>query len=316
MSVLTCFGELLIDMLPNGNGGFDPIAGGAPANVAVGFKKLGGESRFVGGLSDDEFGKQLRKTLADYQVDTQHLLDVPGHATALALVQLDAQGERKFSFYRDNTADLCFPLSAVKAIEWPINGIFHLCSNTLTTDYSAYVTLAMLSAAKHHQQLISFDINLRLNLWHDVSLLPDRVEQLFQYCDILKFSKEELDYLAAASNQTPSSYIARLFSSFSLRVVIVSNGGEAVELYHCGHRSVLAVPNVEVVDTTGAGDSLVSGLLYDLAVCAKNLNQPIEGFIDKKVHVLDALNFAIRCGAFTCQSKGACPAMPTLSNLE
>lgn len=315
MSVLTCFGELLIDMLPNGNGGFDPIAGGAPANVAVGFKKLGGESRFVGGLSDDEFGKQLRKTLVDYNVDTEYLLDVPGHATALALVQLDAQGERQFSFYRHNTADLCFPLSAVKAIEWPKNGIFHLCSNTLTTDYSAYVTLAMISAAKHHQQLVSFDINLRLNLWQDVSLLPDRVEQLFQYCDILKFSQEELDYLAAASNQTSSSYIDWLFSSFSVRVVIVSNGGEAVLLYHLGHQSAIAVPRVSVVDTTGAGDSLVSGFLFKLAREAMHLKQPIDAILKEKQPIVSALQFAIRCGAFTCQAKGACPAMPTYNDL-
>ncbi|MFC3032680.1 carbohydrate kinase [Pseudoalteromonas fenneropenaei] len=315
MTVLTCFGELLIDMLPNGSGGFDPIAGGAPANVAVGFRKLGGESRFIGGLSDDVFGQMLRKTVAEYQVDCQHLIAVPNSLTALAFVQLDAQGERRFSFYRHRTADLRFPPSELKAIQWPNNGIFHICSNTLTETDSAYTTLAMLVCARQNQQLISFDINLRLGLWNDVEELTDRIEQVFHFADVLKFSLEELEYMAASKAISNEDYLQWLFASFALSVVIVSNGGSAVQLHMRDFYREIPVPQINAVDTTGAGDSLVSGFFAKLSDISHQTQLAPTALLQDKHAVKEALKFAVLCGAFTCQSKGACPAMPTRKDI-
>ncbi|MEI8640440.1 PfkB family carbohydrate kinase [Pseudoalteromonas sp. Hal099] len=62
MTKLLCLGELLIDMLPQDahNSAYLPIPGGAPANVAVGCAKLGGEAAFCGGKGDDHFFQSIK----------------------------------------------------------------------------------------------------------------------------------------------------------------------------------------------------------------------------------------------------------------
>jgi fructokinase len=111
---IVCFGEALIDFLARPGAtqseprAFLQFAGGAPANVAVAAARLGARSAFVGMLGTDMFGDFLQSSLADAGVDTSGIVRTDAARTALAFVQLAADGERSFTFYRPPSADLLF----------------------------------------------------------------------------------------------------------------------------------------------------------------------------------------------------------------
>ncbi len=95
MKYVLNLGEILIDFIPTtkvrlGEVCYSPHAGGAIANVAVAIARLGGSSRFVGGMAEDEFGRLLEQTLIDNRVDTQYVCVIKGAATAMAMVTLQA----------------------------------------------------------------------------------------------------------------------------------------------------------------------------------------------------------------------------------
>ncbi|ATD10089.1 carbohydrate kinase [Pseudoalteromonas piscicida] len=308
---LTCFGEMLIDLLPTGDGSLNPIAGGAPANVAVGFAKLGGSARFVGGFAEDPFSLQLKSTLALYAVGTEYCVSISGAQTALAIVHLDAQGERSFSFYRDNTADIAIRPKDFEHLQWPDHGIFHFCSNTLTDAEVTSTTMALLKSAAAHNQLISFDVNLRLGLWQDLSCLSERIETCYPYVDILKMSKDELRYLAEEKNMREASYLDWLLS-VGVQAVISSDGPNPCSVLTAKDFYSVASPTIDAVDTTGAGDSLMAGFLFQLSQHGISKDTLSQNFPTVK----KALSFAVKCGAFTCEHKGIMPFMPTLIDVS
>ena len=110
MTQIMTLGEVLIDLTQTGtdNKGIPQFAafpGGAPANVAVAASRLGAQTGFIGKVGKDAFGAQLRSTLKTDHVDTSFLFETEDVPTTLAIVSVDANGERGFSFYRDPGAD-------------------------------------------------------------------------------------------------------------------------------------------------------------------------------------------------------------------
>ena len=110
MAQLLSMGELLIDFTPVGQTEdgrllFARNPGGAPANVAVQAQRAGVSAGFLGRVGQDMFGDFLVKTLQDCGIETAGLSQDPDHATTLAFVQLNDQGDRDFSFYRNPGAD-------------------------------------------------------------------------------------------------------------------------------------------------------------------------------------------------------------------
>ena len=135
MLSLLSYGEVLVDFLPTSinDPSYIPLAGGAPANVAVAYAKLGGTAYFAGGISEDNFGNMLMQELENEGVNTTFVKRIADANTALVLVSLDPCGERTFNFYRHNTADMKYGISQVDKIDWQNMAFFHFCSNTLTS---------------------------------------------------------------------------------------------------------------------------------------------------------------------------------------
>ena len=112
---LYAIGEALIDMIPAETGcdfgavsSFAPRVGGAPANVAAAFARLGGRSALLTQLGDDPFGAKITAELAGAGVDVSHIATTDRANTALAFVSLQEDGNRTFSFYRKPSADLLY----------------------------------------------------------------------------------------------------------------------------------------------------------------------------------------------------------------
>ncbi|UTA48316.1 carbohydrate kinase [Simiduia sp. 21SJ11W-1] len=312
---IICFGEALIDFLNVGSqdlqgvpiNRFDQYPGGAPANVAVALAKLGAPVQFLGQVGQDAFGNFLIDCLNTYGVDTRLTLQHPSAPTALAFVFLDASGDRSFSFYRDASADLLLTPAQCPATLFEGCGIFHFCSNTLTDESITKTTEAALANARAQGAVVSFDVNLRHNLWAKGAADIARVNRLVHAAEVVKFSRDELDYLAGSGNA--SSYLQACFAA-GVKLVLVTDGGQPVHAYTAQFDVVAGIPDVDVVDTTAGGDGFTGGML-----CAVNALGLSALTADADL-LTRAVGFAVSCGAVAVSRPGAFPALPTLDDVK
>ncbi len=303
-------GELLIDFVPTVSGvslldapAFKKAAGGAPANVAVGLARLGVSSGFMGKVGDDAFGRFLAQTLADAGVDVSALRFSEAARTALAFVSLRADGEREFMFYRHPSADVLFTADEVDTDIIRQARVFHFGSISLIGEPARAATLHAAAIAREAGLLISYDPNLRLNLWPDADAARAGIKLGWPLAHIIKVSEEELAFVTGVAPISLEDLLGLGgWRHPDLRLLVITRG-----LLGCRYATTDGsgdVPGfkVEAVDTTGAGDGFMAGLLKGL------IDHP-KAFADKSV--LDAIcRYANAVGALTTTQRGAIPALP------
>ncbi|MGB1199928.1 MAG: carbohydrate kinase family protein [Cognaticolwellia aestuarii] len=304
MKPVICFGEALIDFLnvdlaTQDTPCYRQFPGGAPANAAVAVAKLGGQAFFAGQVGKDAFGDFLISSMRDYGVDVSFTYQHPTAPTALAFVMLDENNDRSFSFYRNNTADVIFAPSQIDHAWFNNEAIFHFCSNTLTNAGIANCTGQAIQKAKQHGALISFDVNLRHNLWPSGQADKDLVRQFVSQADVLKFSAEEFEYLA---DDAPEEYAQTCLAN-GCKLLIITDGSGAVRYFTCNGEFINDPPQVDVVDTTGGGDGFIGALLLLLSV-----TNDIEASVKDQALLSNIIEFACCCGGIAVSQQGAFPA--------
>ncbi len=314
MNKLLSFGELLIDMLPHDskNSAYSPIPGGAPANVAVGYAKLGGNATFCGGMGDDNFATQLTDALTEYNVATDYLFTIKDSQTAMVIVSLDEQAERSFNFYRHETADLLVNEQHLEQIQWQDFSALHFCSNTLTDSHAANTTLSTLKHARQHGMLTSFDVNLRYSLWQQPDDIAATVERCYSSCDLIKLSRDELEFLANQHAIEPNSFIEKLLN-LGVKLIFITDGSNPAKAISSAFSIEQNAPAITAIDTTSAGDAFIAGVLYYFHHF--NTKLPVTEQICNDKIVAQAMAFGLRCGAKACLKKGAFPALPYLEEV-
>jgi fructokinase len=313
---VVCFGEALIDFLAKPGSAppqFLQYAGGAPANVAVAVVRLGGPAAFVGMLGEDMFGDFLLHELQAAGVDTGSVVRTDTAKTALAFVSLDAHGERRFSFYRPPAADLLFRPEHFAPDCFRSAAIFHACSNSLTEEAIAAATLEGMQRARGAGVLVSFDLNLRPNLWRAGEDPRPRIWQALQAAHLVKLSAVELAFLVEPRG-SEQAVLADIWRG-SAELVVVTDG--AAPLRYFTRQGVGGRPafRVQAVDTTAAGDAFVGGLLFSLARAGVTASK-LAHFAGVDPAFAGALRFAAACGALTVTRQGAFAAMPSLAEVE
>ena len=314
MVPVLCFGEALIDFLHVGETNADGLMladfrqfpGGAPANVAVAVARLGGQARFAGQVGDDQFGEFLEAALLRYGVDTRFLHKHPSAHTTLAFVFLDSNRDRSFSFYRDRTADVLFSAGQVSN-EWFLDHpILHICSNTLTDADIAAVTQYVLEQAAAANCPVSFDVNLRPALWPGARVERSRCESAARFASFIKCSQEEIEFL---SNGDEDRFVDACLGA-KTGLLVVTDGANPVRYFTRTHRGILDTPDVDVVDTTAAGDAFTAGVLRGLSAATD-----LDKLFDDRSDVESLLRFAIQCGALTTTRSGAFPSLPVFDEV-
>ncbi|MHB9023224.1 MAG: PfkB family carbohydrate kinase [Armatimonadota bacterium] len=314
MHDVTCLGELLIDFTSLQPGasiietpGFEKHAGGAPANVAVGVSRLGGSAAFLGMVGDDEFGSYLGKMLADRGVDIAGLRYSRRAHTTLAFVALRADGEREFIFYRNPGADMLYSAADLDENLITSGRIFHHGSISLIGEPNREATLRAIALAKGQGRLISYDPNLRLNLWPDADAARAGILLALPSADLLKVSEEELAFLTGEDDLDTG--MARLRAQ-GIPMVIVTLGAQGCAYSWGDARGCVPARPREAVDTTGAGDAFVAGVLY-------KLTRMTEAPAHLPAETVEAiLAFANAVAGLVVTRRGAIPAMPTLAEVE
>lgn len=310
MDVVTC-GELLIDFVATKSGvtlaqasTFLKALGGAPANVAVGIARLGYSAGFMGQVGNDEFGHFLADTLRDYGVDTTALQFSTQARTALAFVSLLADGERDFMFYRHPSADMLWQPEQVDREYVTGTRIFHYGSISLINEPSRIATLTALEYAKSNGTLLSYDPNLRLPLWPSPDAARSGILNGWQHAEIIKVSEEELFFV---STQHTMEHAARSLWHDKLRLLVITQGKGGCTYFTPEASGHVAGFLVQPVDTTGAGDGFVAGMLVGL------LERHLQW---EKENIEKALLLGNAVGALATTQAGAISSLPTMQEAQ
>ncbi|XP_068651852.1 fructokinase-2-like [Aristolochia californica] len=310
MASVVCFGEMLIDFVPDVAGvslaesmGFLKAPGGAPANVAVAISKLGGKSAFIGKVGDDEFGHMLVNILKQNTVNVDGVCFDKDARTALAFVTLKKNGEREFMFYRNPSADMLLKESELNLKLIREAKIFHYGSISLISEPSRSAHLAAMKAAKEAGLLLSYDPNVRLPLWPSPEAAREGIKSIWNHADFIKVSDDEVAFLTNG-NPSEEKVVMSLWYD-GLKMLIVTDGEKGCRYFTKSFKGSVPGFSVKTIDTTGAGDAFVGSLLSSIA--------KDSSILENESKLKERLKLANACGALCTTQKGAIPALPTES---
>ncbi|MED3645302.1 aminoimidazole riboside kinase [Halalkalibacterium halodurans] len=304
-----CLGEALIDFIPmdSTNEIYQKSPGGAPANVAVGLAKLGAKSTFVGKVGDDLLGRFLKETLSKANVNTEHMLFSKEVRTGATFVTLAVNGERSFDFYINPSADRFLEKGEVAPTIFEEHGVLHFGSISLISEPARTATRHAVSLAKKNGLMISYDPNLRLNLWEDEEQARLLITSMLGEADVLKISEEELAFITG--EQTIEAGLDQL-AAYNIPLVFVTLGEKGSIVSYNGIQRKVPAMAVQTVDTTGAGDAFVSAILFKL----QEQRKQVAELSIKEVEQM--ARFASVSGGLAAATKGAMTALPTLEKVN
>lgn len=301
MNKIWVTGDAVVDLIPEGENNYLKCPGGAPANVAVAVSRLGGESAFFGRVGQDPLGRFMKETLADEGVNTDFMLLDEAQRTSTVIVDLDDSGERSFTFMVKPSADQFMQVTDIPA--FTANQWLHVCSIALANEPSRSSTFQAMQQIKEAGGFVSFDPNLRDEVWADPSEIKSVVLKAVAMADVVKFSDDELLFLTETDSlEAGLAAIAK----FNNTLVLITQGAKGALVVTQGQQELIAGKAVKPIDTTGAGDAFVGGLIAYLA--QSNAWSEIE-------HIRQAVKWANSCGALATTQKGAMTALPLKNEL-
>ena len=311
MKKVIAIGEALIDFIPHEKGralnnveNFLRVPGGAPLNVAAAVAKLGGKSQMLTKLGQDGFGDAILNEVKPLGVDVSRISRTKEANTALAFVSLREDGERDFSFYRNPSADMLLSAEEICSEDFNERDILHFCSVSLIDAPIKEAHRRAIEIAKEKGCLISFDPNVRLPLWKQPEDCRKAILEFLPLSNIVKISDEELEFITGIKDEKEA--LDSLLTG-DVKVIIYTKGTNGAEFIT--KERVIFSPSFKVSaqDTTGAGDSFIGSLLYQVAEGEYSLEELVTLSEEK---VQEILTFSNATAALTVCKKVAIGALP------
>ena len=311
MKKVIAIGDALIDFIPHEKGralnnveNFLRVPGGAPLNVAAAVAKLGGKSQMLTKLGQDGFGDAILNEVKPLGVDVSRISRTKEANTALAFVSLREDGERDFSFYRNPSADMLLSAEEICSEDFNERDILHFCSVSLIEAPIKEAHRRAIEIAKEKGCLISFDPNVRLPLWKQPEDCRKAILEFLPLSNIVKISDEELEFITGIKDEKEA--LDSLLTG-DVKVIIYTKGTNGAEFIT--KERVIFSPSFKVSaqDTTGAGDSFIGSLLYQVAEGEYSLEELVTLSEEK---VQEILTFSNATAALTVCKKGAIGALP------
>jgi len=299
-------GETLIDFIPVPNDAgtvvYQQNTGGSPANLACALAKLGIRAAFAGKVGNDPFGQSCRAVLEKSGVDVSHLILSGQYQTPLAFIHEDETGKR-FTFYRnETTADQNLEPEDLAPGLFTDLKVFHFSSVSLTSEPARSTILNAAAMARECGALITFDPNIRLNLWSSPEEARRTILNCLPLVDVLKLGQSDMAFLLPDLDERTASQ--EIYRHYGTPMIIISRSANGCYTYVNEDHYVSCAYDLPVVDTTGAGDAFFDGIIFNLL----KLGKPIFDLSSVEITVM--LDFANALGSLATTKPGAIDAFP------
>ncbi|MDC3160455.1 carbohydrate kinase [Prochlorococcus sp. AH-716-G04] len=316
---VVCIGEALIDRIKNKtNQEFTDFLGGAPANVVCALRKLQIDSVFIGRIGSDDFGKKFIKQFKELEVNIKFLQLDDCLPTRIVKVDRDNSGDRYFSgfdtslntAFADEALDINEIKKDLKSLEKLFSKTKYLVCGTiiLSSSISADSINFLLSLANKFDVKIIIDLNWREVFWDFATSSSETskkervnlIKNLLNEAHILKLAKEEA--ILFFENENPLEISEKLLNRPD---VIITDGANPILWFINGVQGMTKVlRSLKIIDTTGAGDAFLAGLISKLL----SFDYP-----SNKSEIQNCVRFASVCGLLTCLGEGAIEQQPDYS---
>lgn len=301
MARVVAFGEVLIDFTPNGKSDrgrllYECNPGGAPANMLSCLSQFGHSCAMIGCVGEDAFGNEIAAAIEGAGVDCRFLMRSKTAPTTLAVVSLDAQGDRSFSFYRDHCADVSIAPEDITAEMLEDADLLHVGSLSLTHEPVRSATYRLISMAQEKEIMISYDPNYRPLLWKSEEQAREEMKKPLAMANLVKVSDEEAVLLTGCDDLDEAAE-RMLKEHANIRVLFITRGAQGSSYYlPTGEKGIVpGLSGAQIVDTTGAGDYFFGGALSRLLE---------EGALDEDA-AREACARGNECGYRVAQVRGA-----------
>ncbi|MEY3561947.1 MAG: hypothetical protein RL068_1099 [Actinomycetota bacterium] len=313
--MILVIGEALIDLIGTSDspGEYHAVVGGANANVALALARRGEPQKFLGRISTDGFGKQIRQRLASNGVNLEHSITAK-EQTSLAVATIDQNGVASYSFYVDGTADWGWTqdelpnLEAVAALGG--KAVQFGCLAMAIGPGNKVIESWLQQLSESETITLSHDLNIRSALGFTREVELERVLALNAISHIIKASDADIEWLYGLEEGSDLDEIAHLWSNGG-KLVVITRGGEGAMLYRNGSKLHAPAPKISLVDTVGAGDTFMANLLGELSLrdaLGDSPAQRLERLSD--ADLLAAAEVAAVAAGIVCERQGCEP--PTL----
>lgn len=234
---------------------------GAEFNVAVGLTRLGHRASYLTKLGPDPFGKRIVKFMNKEGIATDDILYDDTLRTGFMLKGSTSEGDPAIYYFRAGSAASTLAPADVADLDYAKFSMIHMTGITPALSDSTREVCRYLAAKAHEEGIfLSFDPNLRPQLWPSREVMADYLNEFAAQCDLFLPGVTEGEQLAGLSDPVE---IARHYRQLGARNVVVKVGGKGAyfdsEDEGCG-----LVPGFHVshiVDTVGAGDGFAAGVL-------------------------------------------------------
>jgi len=286
-------GEALTDLLTEGGDRWSSHTGGSTWNVARAMARLGVPSAFAGAVSSDIFGEALREANNAAGLDARFMQQV---ARAPLLAVVHSRTPPQYFFIGDDSADLHFDASLLPRGWQDRVACVHFGGISLAREPLAGKLIALARELKGRGVAISYDPNFRaiMDQRYDATL-----RCMAALADVIKVSDEDL--LGLFRSEDADAAFARLRAMNPDATYLYTLGAAGARLIRGDSEWRASPPPIDVVDTVGAGDASMAGLLYSL------MERPFAGGAEH-------LRCAVAAGAAACAAAGAAP--PSLTQVE
>ena len=281
--VVAGIGELLWDVLPSGK-----QLGGAPCNFVFHAMQSGCDGYAISAIGTDEPGVELKQNLDQLGLSSKYVQSNE-FPTSTVTVTLDKNGNPDYIIHENIAWD---HISWTRDLEKLAKELDAVCFGSLAQrSHESEQSVKSFLAATRPACLKVFDINLRQNYFSQKLIINS-----LRLSDILKLNEDELPVVAGylGLNGNPELQLEQILRHFNLKYVVYTLGSKGSIIISDKERSFAEVPNVQIADTVGAGDSFTAIFIAGI----------LQGVPLKEIH-----NRATEISAYVCTQKGATPKL-------
>jgi 2-dehydro-3-deoxygluconokinase len=254
-----CIGECMVELRATGADAFARAYAGDAYNTAVYLKRSlpDAQVQFLTATGDDAMSRAMRKVWSAEGIDGALAFTVNGGSPGLYVIENDSRGERRFHYWRSNSAArrwLGLLQDQDETVLWGADAVYLSgISLAILNPVERADAIELLRRLRPHVGRIVFDPNVRLALWESAQAAAATIEEALAIADIALPSTEDAGLLLGVDD--PLEQMNRLQGAGAREIALTLGAGGCLVSYN-GVRTRLPAPRAEsIADTSGAGDA-------------------------------------------------------------